>query len=225
VSYNKFSHFRQNQTIKTAGAESNNQNPTNTTIPSHWFSESKQSKSRENPGKWTTLVAPARHPTTPHVYSYTPASLKGLSGNVPTFETAFASVYHCAIPKLCKGMCHRYGVWHESPRPQIHRFRPHAPAPLPGVCFTQHRSTPIAHFERSCSPAGWICGKRASGHRGGAWSERLAPTCRTERARCGQTVAGHPAVRRRRPWVSGRSVGAVSVRACVRPRPSQNGPR
>jgi len=27
---------------------SNNQNPTNTTIPSHWFSESKQSKSREN---------------------------------------------------------------------------------------------------------------------------------------------------------------------------------
>jgi hypothetical protein len=45
-----------NQTIKTAGAESNNQNPTNTTFPSHWFSESKQSKSRKNPGKWKTLV-------------------------------------------------------------------------------------------------------------------------------------------------------------------------
>jgi hypothetical protein len=61
--------------------------------------------------------------------------LKGLSENVPTFETVFASVYHCAIPELYKSMCHRYGVWHESPRPQIHRFRPQAPAPLPGVCF------------------------------------------------------------------------------------------
>jgi hypothetical protein len=62
-----------------------------------------------------------------------------------------------------------YGVWHESPRPQIHRFRPQALAPLPGVCFlSTARSTLIAHFERSCSPAGWICGKRASGHRGGA---------------------------------------------------------
>jgi hypothetical protein len=57
VSYNKFSHFRQNQTIKTAGAESNNQNPTNTTIPSHWFSESKQSKSRE---MGNTAVGPPR---------------------------------------------------------------------------------------------------------------------------------------------------------------------
>ena len=50
--------------IKSA-EKSNNQNgwrgikqsnPTNTTFPSHWFSESKQSKSRENPGKWKTLV-------------------------------------------------------------------------------------------------------------------------------------------------------------------------
>ena len=102
-----------------------------------------------------------------------------------------------------KGMYHRYGVWHESPlSPHVPRFTGflsttrQAPAPLPGVCFlSTARSTPIAHFERSCSPAGWICGKRASGHRGGAWSERLAPTCRTERARCGQTVAGHPVVR------------------------------
>ena len=41
------------------------------------------------------------------------------------------SVYHshCAIPELCKGTCHRYGVWHESPRPQIHRFWSEAPAP------------------------------------------------------------------------------------------------
>ena len=94
---------------------------------------------------------------------------------------------------------HHYGARHESPRPQIHRFRPQAPLPLPGVCFlSTARSNPIAHVERSCSPAGWICGKRASGHRGGARIKRLAPTCRTERARCGQTVAGHPAVRRRR---------------------------
>ena len=56
----------------------------------------------------------------------------------PTFETVFASVYHCAIPGLCEGMCHRYCMGsgsHESPRPQIHRFRPQAPVPLPGVCF------------------------------------------------------------------------------------------
>jgi len=97
--------------------------------------------------------------------------LKGMGAarKVPTSETVFASVYHCAIPELCKGMCLRFGVWHESPRPQIHRFRPQALAPLPGVRFLNTaRSTPIAHFERPCSPAGWICGKRASGHRGGA---------------------------------------------------------
>jgi hypothetical protein len=35
--------------------KSNDQNPTNTTFPSHSFSESKQSKSRENPGKKKTL--------------------------------------------------------------------------------------------------------------------------------------------------------------------------
>ena len=43
---------QKNQTIKRSGAESNNQNPTNTTIPSHWFSESKQSEIPGNPGKW-----------------------------------------------------------------------------------------------------------------------------------------------------------------------------
>jgi len=40
-----------------AAQKSNNQNPTNTTFPSHSFSESKQSKSRENPGKKKTLVS------------------------------------------------------------------------------------------------------------------------------------------------------------------------
>ena len=44
-----------NQTIKCRRHKSNNQNPTNTTFPSHSFSESKQSKSRENPGKKKTL--------------------------------------------------------------------------------------------------------------------------------------------------------------------------
>lgn len=46
---------RRNQTIKRVREKSNNQNPTNTTFPSHSFSESKQSKSRENPGKSKTL--------------------------------------------------------------------------------------------------------------------------------------------------------------------------
>ena len=90
-------------------------------------------------------------------------------GNVPTFETVFVLACHYAISKLCKGMCHHYGAWHVSLRLHIHRFRPWAPVPLPGVCFlTNAHGSPIAHFERSCSPAGWICGKRASGHRGGS---------------------------------------------------------
>ena len=55
-----------------------------------------------------------------------------------------------AISKLCKGMCHHYGAWHVSPRLHIHRFRPWAPVPLPGVCFlTNAHGSPIAHFERS----------------------------------------------------------------------------
>ena len=41
---------RRNQTIKGFAKRSNNQNPTNTTFPSHSFSESKQSKSRKIPG-------------------------------------------------------------------------------------------------------------------------------------------------------------------------------
>ena len=39
--------------------------------------------------------------------------IKGLSGNVPTFETAQrfrAGVPLCHIRKLCQGMCHHY-VW------------------------------------------------------------------------------------------------------------------
>ena len=50
-------HPREKFVIKQSNAaqKSNNQNPTNTTFPSHSFSESKQSKSRENPGKKKTL--------------------------------------------------------------------------------------------------------------------------------------------------------------------------
>ena len=41
--------------------------------------------------------------------------VKGLVGNVPTFETAFVLVCHYAISKLCQGMCHHYGARHVSP--------------------------------------------------------------------------------------------------------------
>ena len=44
----------------------------------------------------------------------------------PFFTLVFAHVYHYAISELCKGLYYRNGVWHESPRPQIHRFRPQA---------------------------------------------------------------------------------------------------
>ena len=95
--------------------------------------------------------------------------LRGLSEIVPTFETVFVLACHYAISKLRQGMCHHYGAWHVSPRLHIHRFRPWAPVRLPGVSFlTNACGSPIAHFERFCSPAGWICGKRASGHRGGS---------------------------------------------------------
>ena len=40
---------------------------------------------------------------------------------------------HYAISELCKDLYHHNGVWHESPRPQIHRFRPQARAPPLGV--------------------------------------------------------------------------------------------
>ena len=90
-------------------------------------------------------------------------SLKRLSEIVPTFETVFVLECHYAISKLRQGMCHHYGAWHVSaPRLHIHRFRPWAPVPLPGVCFlTDACDSPIAHFERFCSPAGWSCGTRA----------------------------------------------------------------
>jgi hypothetical protein len=50
---------------KTAGAESNNQSPTNTTIPSHWFSEFKQSipGNMDNTGEGEVRV---RNPWEPH---------------------------------------------------------------------------------------------------------------------------------------------------------------
>ena len=70
--------------------------------------------------------------------------VKGMAQKVPTSETVFASVYHCAIPELCKGMCHRYGAWHESPRPQIHRFQPQAPVPLLSRCLECAFSAPPA---------------------------------------------------------------------------------
>ena len=97
------------------------------------------------------------------VYSYErDCRVRGLSEIVPTFETVFVLGCHYAISKLCQGMLHHYGVWHVSPRLHIHRFRPWAPVPLPGVCFlTNAHGSPIAHFERFCSPAGWSCGTRA----------------------------------------------------------------
>ena len=53
-------------------------------------------------------------------------TVKDLVEIVPIFHTVFARVYHCAISELCKGLYYRNGVWYESPRPQIHRFRPQA---------------------------------------------------------------------------------------------------
>eukprot|EP00964_Phaeocystis_antarctica_P104045 scaffold69243_cov65-Phaeocystis_antarctica.AAC.5 len=97
-------------------------------------------------------------------------------------------------------MSHHNEVRHVSARLHIHRFRPWAPVRLPGVCFlTNACGSPIAHFERFCSPAGWSCGTRASGHRRRTCRERLAPTCRTVGSRYGRTVAGHPAVSAWRP--------------------------
>ena len=87
--------------------------------------------------------------------------LKGVSEIVPIFDRFRAGVLY-AVSKLCKGMCHHYGVCHVSPRLHIHQFRPWALVPLPGVCFlTNAHGSPIAHFERSCSPTGWSCGTRA----------------------------------------------------------------
>ena len=83
------------------------------------------------------------------------SGVKGLSEIVPTFETVFVLACHYAISKLCQGMLHHYGAWHVSPRLHIHRFRPWAPVPLPGVCFlTDACDSRIAHFERSCLPTG-----------------------------------------------------------------------
>ena len=88
--------------------------------------------------------------------------VKGLSEIVPTFETVFVLACHYAVSKLCKGMSHHNEVRHVSARLHIHRFRPWAPVRLPGVCFlTNACGSPIAHFERFCSPAGWSCGTRA----------------------------------------------------------------
>merc|ERR1712086_192149 len=88
--------------------------------------------------------------------------VKGVVEITPIFETVSCRACHYAISKLCQGMCHHYGAWHVSPRLHIHRFRPWAPVPLPGVCFlTNAHGSPIAHFERFCSPAGWSCGTRA----------------------------------------------------------------
>ena len=53
----------------------------------------------------------------------------GLGGSTSRrIKRVFARVYHCAISELCKGLYYRNGVWHGSPRPQIHRFRPQARA-------------------------------------------------------------------------------------------------
>ena len=74
----------------------------------------------------------------------------------------FVLACHYAISKLCKCMSHHNEVCHVCTRLHIHRFRPWAPVPLPGVCFlTNACGSPIAHFERFCSAAGWSCGTRA----------------------------------------------------------------
>ena len=65
--------------------------------------------------------------------------LRGLVEIVPIFQTLFARVYHYAISELYKGMYHYNGVWHESPGPQIHRFRPQARAPPLGVSLPHQR--------------------------------------------------------------------------------------
>ena len=88
--------------------------------------------------------------------------IKGVVEITPIFETISCRACHYAISKLCQGMRHHYGAGHVPPRPHIHQFRPWAPVPLPGVCFlTDACGSPIAYFERFCSPAGWSCGTRA----------------------------------------------------------------
>ena len=83
-------------------------------------------------------------------------ALKGVAEIVPILETVFVLACHYAVSKLCKGMSHHNEVRHVSARLHIHRFRPWAPVRLPGVCFlTNACGSPIAHFERFCSPAGW----------------------------------------------------------------------
>ena len=80
----------------------------------------------------------------------------------PHLKPFFVLACHYAVSKLCKGMSHHNEVRHVSARLHIHRFRPWAPVRLPGVCFLTNASgSPIAHFERFFSPAGWSCGKRA----------------------------------------------------------------
>jgi hypothetical protein len=86
--------------------------------------------------------------------------------------------YPRALQRYVPSLSH--GVWHESPRPQIHRFRPQALAPLPGVCFlSTARSTLIAHF--SSAPARLQAGSAASalqgieeGHEVSAWHQPAA---------------------------------------------------
>ena len=59
-----------------------------------------------------------------------PTYLKGVSGNVPTFETAFVLVCHYAISKLCKGMCHhRSSPWGQTRVPTS----PHSPVSTMGT--------------------------------------------------------------------------------------------
>ena len=64
--------------------------------------------------------------------------------------TMFVLACHCAVSKLCKGMRHHNGHCHVSGFDHGHQCR----------FLTNARSSPIAHFERSCSPADWSCGTR-----------------------------------------------------------------
>eukprot|EP00964_Phaeocystis_antarctica_P033305 scaffold18909_cov37-Phaeocystis_antarctica.AAC.2 len=97
-------------------------------------------------------------------------------------------------------MSHHNEVRHVSTRLHIHRFRPWAPVRLPGAGAA---ARVLEGIEGDRVGSGWRqSAARQAQDTVGLW---LAPS-----GECVATV---------------RSVGAVSVRACVRPGPSQNDPR
>ena len=124
--------------------------------------------------------------------------VKGVVQITPRFETVFVLACHYdATSKLCQKACAI--TMGPDTCPHVSTFtgfdHGHHSAAAGSVLPHQRLRQPDSALQAlllACRH--WICGKRASGHRGRSRIERLAPTCRTERARCGQTVAGHPAV-------------------------------